>query len=162
MPTEREIEEKMWKALKSDRTIMLGLAGNPAHSQPMTAMFDDRADAPIWILSSKDVELVKAIRADEEAIAQFVSKGHDLFAALDGTIALVDDPAVVERLWNPFVAAWYPGGKADPKLQLLRFDVLHAHVWLNENSIFAGMKLLLGKDPKKEYQAQTADLSLPN
>ena len=28
---------------------------------------------------------------------------------------------MIDRLWNPFVAAWFEG-KDDPKLQLLRFD----------------------------------------
>ena len=32
------------------------------------------------------------------------------------------------------------------------FDAEHAHVWLNENSLAAGVKLLLGRDPKRDYQ----------
>ena len=32
------------------------------------------------------------------------------------------DPKTIDRLWNPFVAAWFEGGKSDPKLALLRFE----------------------------------------
>jgi general stress protein 26 len=89
-----------------------------------------------------------------------VSKGHDLFAALHGEIRLDNDRATIDRLWNRFVAAWYEGGKSDPKLQLLRFDPEHAQVWLNENSLFAGVKLMLGMDPKREYRDKVADVRL--
>ena len=58
------------------------------------------------------------------------------------------------------VAAWYEGGKDDPKLQLLRFETEHAQIWLNENNLFAGVKLLLGRDPKKEYGGKTAEVRL--
>jgi hypothetical protein len=52
------------------------------------------------------------------------------------------------------------GGKDDPKLQLLRFEPDRAQIWLNENSLFAGIKLMLGKDPKEEYKDKVAELDL--
>ena len=58
------------------------------------------------------------------------------------------------------MAAWYEGGKSDPQLQLLRLDPGHAQVWLNENSVFAGIRLMLGKDPKKEYGDKVAEVKL--
>jgi general stress protein 26 len=67
---------------------------------------------------------------------------------------------MIDKLWNPFVAAWYEGGKDDPKLQLLRFEPEHAQIWLNENSLFAGLKVLLGRDPKSDYDDKTAEVRL--
>ena len=52
------------------------------------------------------------------------------------------------------------GGKTDPKLLLLRFDPVDAQVWLNDHSLLAGVKLLMGRDPKKEYADKTAKLNL--
>lgn len=160
MANEREIEEKFWKAVKSDRTLMLGFAGE-GHAQPMTAQIEGDEGGPIWIFSSKDVDLVKAIGENgRHGAAQFSSKGHDLFASIEGELSLSHDRAMIERLWNPFVAAWYEGGKEDPKLQLIRFDAGNAQIWLNENSLFAGVKLLLGSDPKKDYKDKVADVEL--
>jgi general stress protein 26 len=161
MTTEADIREKFWKALKSDRTLMLGIAGSRAHAQPMTAQLDeDHPASPIWIFSSKDTYLVQAIGAGQRGMAHFVSKGHDLFACFDGDLTLNNDRAVIDRLWNPYVAAWYEGGKDDPKLQLIRFDPEQGQVWLNENSLFAGVKLLLGADPKQDYADKKADIDL--
>ena len=162
MANEAEITEKFWKALKSDMTVMLGLTGGEdGHTQPMTAQLEDGAGrGPIWFFTAKDVHLVHAMGQSHAAAAQFASKGHDLFASVQGTLTLDNNRATVDRLWNRFVAAWYPGGKDDPKLQLLRFDATHAHVWLSETSLFAGLKILLGSDPKKDYKDKVADVRL--
>ena len=164
MAKEREIAEKFWKALKSDMTMMLGLADvEEGHSQPMTAQLDDDADVgPIWFFTAKDTDLVKALGQRHRAIAHFASKGHDLFASLHGELVLDNDRATIERLWNRFVAAWYPGGKDDPKLQLIRFNPDRAQIWLNENNLLAGVKLLLGSDPKQDYQDKVAEVTLGN
>ena len=163
MARERELEEKFWKALKSDRTLMLGLAGvDEGHSQPMTAQLSDDGDgSPLWFFTSKDTDLVKALGRRHRAVAHFVSKDHDLFASLHGELAIDDDRATIDRLWNRYVAAWFEGGKNDPKLKLLRLDAERAQIWLNENSLFAGVKLLLGRDPKKEYKDKVAEVELP-
>ena len=163
MTTEADITQKLWKGIKSDRTIMLGLADGQGDSQPMTALFDGEAgEGPLWIFSAVDVDLVKAIEASggAEGVAQFIGKGHELFAALHGRLAIRADRGVIERLWSPFIAAWYKEGKNDPKLRLIRFEVDRAHVWLNENSTFAAVKLLLGRDPKQDYKDKTADVRL--
>lgn len=161
MTDEARIAAKFWKSLKADRTIMLGLAGSDgAESQPMTALIEGVEGGPVWIFSAKDVALVRALGEARPAVAQFVSKGHDLFASIDGRLSLHNDRAVIERLWNPFVAAWYEGGKDDPKLRLLHFDVDQAKIWLNEESLFAGIKLLFGIDPKDEYKDKVAEVRL--
>ena len=162
MPSPEELKTKFWKALKSDMTAMLGLAEMPAHLQPMTAQLgDDGEGGPIWFFSATDVDLVQAMGAGAEAIMTFASKDHELFASLDGRLVPDDDRATIDRLWNPFVAAWYEDGKDDPKLQLIRFDPRSAQIWLNENSLFAGVKMLLGADPKKDYADKVAEVSLP-
>ena len=58
------------------------------------------------------------------------------------------------------MAAWYEGGKDDPELVLLRFDAEKAEIWLNANSIFAGIKMLFGSDPKKDYKDKVAEVKL--
>jgi general stress protein 26 len=162
MPNEADITTQLWKSLKSDMTVMLGLCGvHEGHTQPMTAQLEDGAvGGPIWFFTANDVNIVKVMGESHAAAAQFASKGHDLFASVQGTLSVDNDRATIDRLWNRFVAAWYPGGKDDPKLTLLRFEPTHAHIWLNENSLFAGIKILLGSDPKQDYKDKVADVSL--
>lgn len=162
MPSQAEIEAKFWKALKSDMTVMLGLVGiEEGHAQPMTAQIGDRdGRGPVWFFTAKDVDLVRALGEGAQASMQFASKGHDLFASVEGRLVPDNDRATIDRLWSPFAAAWYEQGKDDPKLQLIRFDADAAQIWLNENSLFAGIKMLLGSDPKADYKDKVAELDL--
>lgn len=163
MADPEELESRLWQELRRDMTVMLGLAnGGDGHAQPMTAQLHDRVEGrgPIWFFTAKDVDLVRAMGSGAPATIHFASKGHDLFASIEGRLEPENDREKIERLWNPFVAAWYEGGKDDPKLQLLRFDPDHAQIWLNENSLFAGVKLLLGADPKKDYRDKVAEVDL--
>ena len=161
MHTPEELEKKLWKAIKSDRTLMLGLDGaEDGHTRPMTALLENEDRGPLWIFTSTDNVLAQRTQAPQRAIATFASMGHDIFASLQGALVRDDDRAVIERLWNPFVAAWYEGGKDDPKLALLRFDAEHAEIWLNEQSLLAGVKMLLGVDPKEVYHDKVAEVNL--
>jgi hypothetical protein len=53
MTDEAQLTAKLWQALKSDMTVMLGLTGvDEGHSQPMTAQLDDDSErggpTPTW------------------------------------------------------------------------------------------------------------------
>ncbi len=163
MDREAEITAKFWKALRSDMTVMLGVNhAEHALMRPMTAQFDGDEDAgPLWFFTSTENDIVEALgREQASSHFAFAAKGHDLFAQVEGRLRADHDRAVIDRLWNRFIAAWFPGGKDDPKLVLLRFDPDTAEIWLNESSIFAGIKLLLGMDPKKEYADDKAEVRL--
>ena len=162
MAEPHEIEAKFWKALRSDMTLMLGLDGvADSHAQPMTAQFEnDQDNGPIWFFTSSETEFARELRESSNGVAHFVSKGHDLFATMHGTLTIDNDRAMVDRLWNRFVAAWFEGGKDDPKLRLLRFEPERAQIWLNESSLLAGVKVLLGRDPKEDYKDKVAEVSL--
>ena len=162
MTNEAEIEAKFWKALHDDRIVMLGLTGDDGHSQPMSAqtLHEDSTRGPIWFFTSKETDLARALGTSHRATLSFSSKAHQLFASLQGELTAGNDRAIIDRLWNRYIAAWFEGGKDDPKLLLLRFDPEHAHVWLSENHLLAGVKLLLGHDPKRDYRDKVADVRL--
>jgi general stress protein 26 len=159
MADKQEFRDKLWKALKSDMTVMLEADGIDA--RPMTAQVDDEPGS-IWFFTSSDTEMGKGLARAKKARISFASKGHDLFAHLHGSLRIDRDQAQIDRHWNRFVAAWFEGGKDDPKVTLLRFDPEHAEVWKDASSLVAGVKMLLGLgDPKKDYKDSVAEVSLP-
>jgi general stress protein 26 len=161
MPTPQELEAKFWTALAKDMTMMLGLDGvEDGHARPMTAQLKDGAKGPIWFFTSKENAIVRKLGSGNRAIATFTSKGHDLFATVHGTVSLDTKRTTIDALWNRFVAAWFEGGKDDPKLALLRLYPERAEIWLDASSIVAGIKLMLGADPKQEYKDNVAKVDL--
>ncbi len=160
MPTPAELEARFWKSLKSDMTMMLGLDGvEDGHARPMTAQVEGD-HGPIWFFTAKDNAIVEQLPQGDRAIATFVSKGHDVFATVHGRLSLDMDRATIDRLWSPFAAAWFEHGKDDPKLALLRLDAERAEIWENGSSLVAGVKAMLGVDPKEDFQDKVAEVQL--
>jgi general stress protein 26 len=172
MATDAEIRSKFWQALKSDMTMFLGMAeGEDGHARPMTAQLEDELYAdgeysgPVWFFTATDNHLYRAIQQQElggtapRAMAHFASKGHDLWATVHGGLSTTRDRATIDRLWNRFVAAWYEG-KDDPKVALIRLEPEEAEIWIDASSMVAGIKMLVGIDPKKDYKDKVAEVKL--
>jgi general stress protein 26 len=165
MADNAEIKAKFWKALKSDRTMFLGLAeGDDGHARPMTAQVegnpeDGETAGPIWFFTSTQSALYGQIGPHSRAMAHFVSKGHDVWATVHGDLSTTQDRAMIDRLWNPCVATWYQG-KDDPKVALIRLDAEKAQIWIDASSIVAGIKILIGIDPNKDEKDKVAEVSL--
>jgi general stress protein 26 len=167
MPTEIEITHKFWTALRSDMTVMLGTPETETRTRPMTAQLheDDQDDegihrGPIWFFTATDATITREVMAATPAFFTFVSKGGDVFAHVTGILRADNDRAVIDDLWNPFVAAWYEGGKDDPKLVLLRFEPTNAEIWLDGSSILAGLKVLFGGKPQDDYADNVAKVAM--
>ncbi len=149
--TRERLEKKLWDELDgSSPFVMLGLQGvEDSRTRPMTVQIDD--DGPgrqIYFFADKHESLVADLGQSHRAIASFSSKGHDLFAHIHGDLAIDQDRAVIDRLWNPMIAAWYEGDKDDPNLVLLRFDTGVANIWESskEGLVTAALEAL-GADP---------------
>jgi general stress protein 26 len=164
MADDREIESRFWSELKDSPFVMLGVEGErDGATQPMTAAFEDsdRETGQVWFFTAKDHDLTRALEASNRAIAAYSGKGHDLFASLRGTLRTENDRKTIDRLWNPFIAEWYEG-KDDPKLQLLRFDIEDAKIWISdvEGFLKPAFNKLLGRKPEAGMKEKVAEVSL--
>ena len=134
MQTPKELEDKFCQALQSDMTMMLGLDGvQDSHVRPMTAQLDGE-HGPIGIFAGNDNVTVGSLGEGSRAIVTFTSKGHDLFASLRGNLSADNNRAVIDRIWNSAVAAYYQHGKEDPNLGLLRLNAETAGIWENDST----------------------------
>lgn len=160
---EEEVKQTFWKELASSPFMMLGLQGvEDSRTRPMTAQVDPEqgkesdTGGTIYFFGAKSERLVQGIGSGHRAVATYVSKGHDLFAHVHGELMLVNDPALVDKLWNPMIASWYKEGKQDPDLQLIRFHAERAEIWKSEAgaTLVAAALRFLGRDPGKDHQRE--------
>lgn len=135
----QEIAATFIDKLKASPFVMLGLMDGQ-HSEPMTAQIDDDQPNTLFFFAGKDNRAAKG----GDAMAQFVGKGHDFFACLAGTISQQNDRAQIDKLWSNQVEAWFPGGKEDSNLALLRFDIDSAELWETDISLSGRVKMLFG------------------
>jgi len=133
--TAAEAQHAFWKALKGSNTGLLGLDKAGAISQPMTA-FQHEDSTSIWFFSRDDVELVKDVGTGSAARFEYGSKDQKVWASLTGHLAVTPrDQAIIDKHWNPILSAWYPEGKDDPRLVLLRFDGADGRIWVSDGGL---------------------------
>jgi general stress protein 26 len=136
----QSVAETFLASLKSSPFVMVGLSHGNQHSEPLTAQIDEDQPNALFFFVGKD----NRAAAGGDAMAQFVSKGHDVFACLHGALEPDNDPAQIDKLWNNHVEAWFPGGRNDPNLLLLRFDIDSAEIWESDISLAGRVKMMFG------------------
>lgn len=149
---DKDTREEFWHAMEDSPFLMLRLEDGNEHAEPMTAMLDKEAHHAIWFFCGRGNRVAKGGRA----AAQFSSKGHDVFACLSGTLTEERDRAVFDKHWSNPVEAWFPGGKDDPQVMMLRFDIQDAEVWVADLSVKGKFKLLTGNQIKSDEAGKHA------
>ena len=134
-----ELRQNLWKKMEAGPFVMIGLEG-AGHSEPLTVQLDKDQVDRLYFFIGKDNRMARGGRA----MAQFVSKGQDFFACIAGTAQVDNDKAMIDKLWSNQAEAWFPGGKNDPNLALLRFDIDDAELWEADMSLAGKVKMLFG------------------
>jgi general stress protein 26 len=152
MADTEEIKRIFWKKMSGSPFIMIGLMHDEQHSEPLTAQLDEDQVDTLFFFAGRDNRLAPG----GQAMAQFVSKGHDFFACLMGEVRQDSDRAVIDKLWNSQVEAWFPGGRDDPNLALYRFDIASAEMWEADMSLSGRVKMLFGGRIRREEEGSHA------
>lgn len=151
-----EFKEKFWQEMSGSSHVMLQLDADPHSAAPMTASLDKHANHAIWFFAGRDSRFARL----GAATATYAGKGHDLFARFAGTLSEETDRARLDKQWSPFTEAWFPGGKDDPDLLLLRMDLGDASIWSGELGALATAKTMLGMPIRDEVAGKHVETAL--
>jgi len=151
-----EVRKRMWKKMADSPFLMIGLSNSNEHSEPMTAQLDEDADSEFWFYTRKD----NRIAPGGPAMAQFVSKDHKVFACIRGTLTEETDPAIIDKYWSNQTEAWFEGGRNDPNLKMMCFDLSDAEIWEGDQSITGLFKMLTGMKIKPEEAGRHTEVAL--
>lgn len=94
-------------------------------SRPMMPLEMD-ADGALWFFIRSSPE---HLDAEGKVNLSFAQPDRASYVSVSGRAALVHDRERIERLWTALARPWFPGGKDDPVLTLLRVDVDDAEFW---------------------------------
>ena len=135
--TAADAEKEFWKSLKDSNTGLLGLDQPGYHAQPMTA-FREEETGTIWFFTRDDTDLAKdaGVGGAQSAMFHYGSKDQNVWACIAGDLSVHGhDREIIDRYWNPVLAAWYPDGKDDARLTILRFDADDGRVWVSKGGL---------------------------
>jgi general stress protein 26 len=150
------LKKKFWVSFADSPFVFVQRDADPQTAIPMTAQLDREANSAIWFFHSRSGPLSPG----GPATATFASKGHDLFARFTGTLTEETSRARLEEEWASPVEAWFPGGKDDPDLLMLRMDLGQAEIWNADMGLIDTTKMLLGFDVREEAADDHAETAL--
>jgi len=151
-----ELRAKFWTKLADSPFVMLELDDNPDSAAPMTAQLDPHADHAIWFFTSRTGGYARM----GPATAQFSAKEHDLFASFHGTLVEETSRERLDKQWSQMLEGWFPGGKHDPNLLMLRMELGEAKIWDSDLGLLGTAKMFLGMDSRKEERRHVAETTL--
>ncbi|MDO9335324.1 MAG: pyridoxamine 5'-phosphate oxidase family protein [Caulobacter sp.] len=129
----KAVESRLWAEIEKAHLGMLGIVdGPPQHFQPMTAFVEAEA-GEIWFFTRAETDLARdASHGAKSCMFTIQSKDREFQACVGGELTVEMDRAKIAQWWSPMVAAWYPDGKDDPDLRLLRLKCHDARVWISD------------------------------
>lgn len=99
-------------------------------SRPMMALEMD-AEGSLWFFTRPTPGKVEA---QGKVNLAFARPDRASYVSISGRAVLLKDRAKIDELWSPMAKPWFPEGKDDPDLTLLRVDVDDAEYWDSNSS----------------------------
>jgi general stress protein 26 len=153
--TGTEAVEKLRGLIKGSSTGMFAtrLTSVPFHVCPMQVQQVDDEGA-LWFFSGADSAHNAHIAADPRVQVIFTNTSDYEFLTVFGRAEIRTDRAKIEELWDATVKAWFPKGKDDPNLSLIRLAPEDAHYWDTKNGkVITLIKMIAAAASNREPDA---------
>lgn len=149
---DQDIRATFWRSFHNSPVIMMRLMNTDGHAEPMTAQLDQDAHHAIWFFAKRSNRIARG----GKAMGQVATIQHDVFACLSGTLVEETDAATRAAHWSNAVESWFPSGKSDPEVVMLRFDIEDAEVWTAHIGVKGAFQLLTGRPIDQESAGEHA------
>lgn len=98
--------------------------------RPM-AIADLTEKMELWFITAKNSEKVGEIEQHQEVYLTF-QNDNNCYLALRGSASIVNDKNKVADLWREPFRVWFPKGKDDPSIALIKVIPIEGEYWDNE------------------------------
>ena len=146
--------EKLRELVKDIDFCMLTTVdeGGDLHSRPMSSNGDIDTDGDIWFFTNASSHKVSEITKLPKVNVSFADPENQRYISVSGSAQLVRDQAKIDELWRPEFKIWFPKGKDDPEVALLRVTLEKAEYWDSPSSTISYAlsfvsSLVTGKQP---------------
>lgn len=110
------------------------------HGRPMSSI-PKKDEGVVYFLTAKSTIKDDEIAADDRVHLGY-SKGQQ-HLSVAGTASLLDNRALIERLWNPGAQAFWPNGPQDPDIIAIAVRPDGAEYWDGPNALVAGVRIAM-------------------
>ena len=133
---------------------------NQLVSRPMLVVCAEHG--VMWFLTRADSGKMEEFSSDPRVNLGFASQAGP-YASVSGRVSISHDSHVLDKVWNGTYRAWFPQGRHDPDIVLLRVKVERADYWDAQNGrierVAGVIKAMVTGEPS-EMDKQPVDLDL--
>lgn len=127
-------KETLWKLIKPIGTAMMASwNGEFAHARPMHHV-NDTFDGTLLYYTNVTSGKIDEISENPEVCVTYADPDSSTYVSLSGIADFTQDRALIEKYWSPFVAAWFPNGKDDPNIRIMKVHIYLAEYWDSPSS----------------------------
>ncbi|MEX1078395.1 MAG: pyridoxamine 5'-phosphate oxidase family protein [Homoserinimonas sp.] len=99
------------------------------HSRPLATQ-EVEFTGELWYLTQDPSEKVGDILVNPQVNAAFESRKG--YLSIAGNAEIVHDRQKVDEYWSPAVEAWFPDGREDPAIALIKVRPVSAEFWARD------------------------------
>ena len=120
---------KLWDMIKSiEIAMMVTEDGGTLRSRPM-AVSQKEFDGTLWFFTRVSSHKVTEIESEHQVNLAYANPSKQNYVSVSGKAALVRNKADIDAHWSEALKTWFPKGKDDPEIALLRVTVAQAEYW---------------------------------
>lgn len=93
-------------------------------------------DGTLWFLTGADTHKDNEIKKDNRVNVSYAAPDENSYVSVSGTAEILRDQAKINELWSPIHKAWFPEGKDDPNIRVIKITVEQAEYWDSSSSTF--------------------------
>lgn len=123
-----DVKEKLIAALRGFDDVMVTTRSENGmmHARPM-AVAEVDAVGEVWFVTAEDAEKLDEIDSDDRTVV--TGQGKGIYVSLTGRLDVIHDRERIRALWKDAWKPWFPGGKDDPDIVLLRLRPEIGEYW---------------------------------
>jgi general stress protein 26 len=128
--SQRDAIQKLRELIKDINIAMLTTedADGALRSRPMGTQ-QAEFDGDLWFMTSVETTKVEEIALNRQVNVSYARPDKNRYVSVSGVAELVDDRAKIEAFWSAIYNAFFPNGKDDPALRLIKVVVEKAEYW---------------------------------
>jgi len=128
--------DKLFEKIKDVRIAMLTTFDeqHALHSRPMATM-KPQEDGSLLFFTDKDSAKVYEVNKDNKVNLSYSDPDGNTYASVTGQASTYRDEAKIAELWSEPMRGWFPKGKEDPSIMILKVEIEKAEYWDSPSSL---------------------------
>lgn len=151
--------DKLYKLVDSLKFAMLTTVESDGslHSRPM---YNQEADenGDFWFFTKLQSPKVEEISKDNQVNLAFANPDKQHYVSIAGKAEIVRDRSKIDEKWSEGLRTWFPGGRDDPQVALIRVHPIRGEYWDSPSStivhLYGYVKASLTGEPPVELTDQ--------